>query len=522
MSTPPLSINYAKNFTRNITTNIIALIINTLVGLLLVPFYLDTLGPAAYALIPLATTVTSYVTLIIDTINAAVARFLTIELQCGKLQTANETYSTSFTILIGTVLICIPIGVLVSILAPTIFETGTLAHAEVILFFILIIGSALISTLRSNFMAILFSYNRLDLRNAVTISQTVLQVGLIVVLFLSAGVTLTAVGFAYLTAAFTAFILAYVLARMQRSGLHYQLRDCRRNRIKELGSLTGFLLFDRFGCMLQGQIALVVVNIYFGAVVQAEYSLVITWCSFLIVLAGVVTTTISPKVYSLIGANDDTGAVKFCAMFTKIVGLLAALPIALLCIFAPQIMTIWVGAEYAKLAPLVWCLIPITYFSITISSHNPLAIAKNRMEFPAFLNVAVGLLYLVLALVLPVVFDIGYFGVAFAYMFTIFINYGFFSPIYYARIAGAPTFLFVRKNLYGVVGMICLMAAGVMYTHYVLVDSILLLIVSGFAISAAYLLSVWVFVFSKEEKRMAVGCFPEWVQKFGVWKKLIT
>ncbi|MBP3663981.1 MAG: hypothetical protein J6J03_02350, partial [Tyzzerella sp.] len=111
---------------------------------------------------------------------------------------------------------------------------------------------------------------------------------------------------------------------------------------------------------------------------------------------------------------------------------------------------------------------------------------------------------------------------AFAYMFTIFINYGFFSPIYYARIAGAPTFLFVRKNLYGVAGMICLMAAGVLYTHFVLVDSILLLIVSGFAISAAYLLSVWVFGLSKEEKRMAVGCFPEWVQKFGVWKKLIT
>ena len=70
--------------------------------------------------------------------------------------------------------------------------------------------------------------------------------------------------------------------------------------------------------------------------------------------------------------------------------------------------------------------------------------------------------------------------------------------------------------------MICLMAAGVLYTHFVLVDSILLLIVSGFAISAAYLLSVWVFGLSKEEKRMAVGCFPEWVQKFGVWKKLIA
>ena len=518
MTNSPLSINYAKNFTRNITTNIIAFIINTLVGLLLVPFYLDTLGPVAYALIPLATTVTSYVTLIIDIINIAVARYLTIELQCGKLQTANETYSTSFTILIAAVLICIPVGILVSILAPTIFETGTIAHAEVTLFFILIIGSALLSTLRSNFMAILFAYNRLDLRNAVTISQTVLQVGLIIVLFLSVGVTLTVVGLAYLTAALFAFILAYVLARMQRSGLNYQLRDCKRSRIKELGSLGGLLLFDRFGGMLQGQIALVVVNIYFGAVFQADYSLVITWQTFILTLSSIVTTTISPKVYSLVGVGDDAEAVKFCAMFTKVVGLLAALPIALLCIFAPQIMSLWVGDEYAKLVPLVWCLIPITYFCITISSHNPLAIAKNRMQFPAFLNVAVGLLYLVLALALPVLFDIGYYGVAFAYMFTIFINYGFFSPIYYARISGAPAFIFVRKNLYGVAGMIGLMIIGVLYTYLIPVDSIFLLIASGFLISIIYLIFLWVFGLSRFEKISVVSCLPEWIKKMGVWR----
>ena len=522
MPSAPITINYAKNFTRNITTNVIAIIVNTLVGLLLVPFYLDTLGPVAYALIPLATTVTSYVTLIIDTINTAVARYLTIELQCGKLQTANETYSTSYTILITAVLICIPLGLLVSILAPSIFETGAITDAEVTLFFCLIIGSVLISTLRSNFMAILFAYNRLDLRNAVTISKTVLEVGLILILFLSAGATLTVVGLAYLTAALFAFTLAYILARMQHSGLHYNLRNCRRNRIKELGSLTGFLLFDRFGCMLQGQVALIVVNIYFGAIMQAEYSLVITWCSFLIVLAGVVTTTVSPKVYSLVGVGDDAGAAKFCAMFTKMVGLLAALPIALLCIFSPQVMTIWVGAEYAKLAPLVWCLIPITYFSITISTHNPLAIAKNRMQFPAFLNVVVGLLYLVLALTLPVIFDIGYYGVAFAYMFTIFINYGFFSPIYYARIAGSPTFLFVRKNLYGIVGMLGLMMIGVLYTHFISVDSIILLIISGLVISAGYLVVIWVFGLSKEEKKLAVECLPRWVRSFWIVKKIIT
>lgn len=163
MSNNTFHINYAKSFSRNVITNIIALAISTLVGLLLAPFFLDSLGPSAYALIPLATSLAGYVTFIIDILNASVSRYLTIELQTGDTKKANETYSTSYAILLITVLICIPILLAVSFAAPWIFETGSITHTEVILFFIMILGSILVSTLKSNFMVVLFAYNRLDL-----------------------------------------------------------------------------------------------------------------------------------------------------------------------------------------------------------------------------------------------------------------------------------------------------------------------------------------------------------------------
>ena len=59
-------IKFSKQFSANLVTNIISLILSTLVGLLLIPYFIDTLGEAAYGLVPLATSVTTYVTLLID------------------------------------------------------------------------------------------------------------------------------------------------------------------------------------------------------------------------------------------------------------------------------------------------------------------------------------------------------------------------------------------------------------------------------------------------------------------------
>ena len=37
----------------------------------------------------------------------------------------------------------------------------------------------------------------------------------------------------------------------------------------------------------------------------------------------------------------------------KFVGLVMALPIALICIFSPQLLTIWVGEQFAHLSSLI-------------------------------------------------------------------------------------------------------------------------------------------------------------------------
>src|SRR5205823_6267830 len=67
-----------------------------LVGVWYVPFLVRQLGPAAYGLIPLATSLTAYMALITLGLNSAVGRYLTIALEQEDHPRANLIFNTSF------------------------------------------------------------------------------------------------------------------------------------------------------------------------------------------------------------------------------------------------------------------------------------------------------------------------------------------------------------------------------------------------------------------------------------------
>jgi membrane protein EpsK len=72
---------FAVQFPRNLAANIAYFLVNIVIGVLLVPYFIDTLGVAAYGLIPLATSITGYVAIVVQSLNTAVFRFLTVDLQ---------------------------------------------------------------------------------------------------------------------------------------------------------------------------------------------------------------------------------------------------------------------------------------------------------------------------------------------------------------------------------------------------------------------------------------------------------
>lgn len=325
-----LDIKFSQRFSSNLISNVVYFVLQFAIGLALAPFFLDTLGQSAYGLIPLATSVSSYVTLLISSVNASVSRFLTIDLQRGDVDAANKTFNTALFGSMTIVLILVPVSLTLAFFSPQIFSIGEIVATDVIILFALILLSVLIRAWSSNFMVTLFANNRLDLRNVVEITNYVIQVGLIVILFAVLGPSLVYVGIAYFVASIVAITMAFMMSCHICPHLSIRSSDFVWSSFKEIGNIALWMGFNMLGSLFYSQIGLMVVNIFFGEISGTQYSLCLVWGSLLINISGLLTNTFTPKIYSHHAAGDKMGLLKFTTFTIKIVGLFMALPIALI------------------------------------------------------------------------------------------------------------------------------------------------------------------------------------------------
>lgn len=508
----PFDIKFTQRFPANLLSNIIYFILNIIIGLALVPFFLDTLGSVAYGLIPLATSLTSYVTVIIDAINAAVTRFLTVDLQRSDIKRANETFNTAVFATLGVILCLTPVAIAAAWIAPSIFNIGDESVTDVFLLFAMVFGSVLIRTWSSNFMVSLFAYNRLDLRNYVNISNIGSQVILVVILFFFLGPSLPLVGVSYLLAAAAALTLSIIFSHRVNPHLRVSPTHFVRSRLREIGGVTGWIACSQLAFLLRYQVALIIVNIMFGEIAGTQYSLVITWSYLLLGLAGLVIDVFTPMCYSYRAKDDKIGLTRFTLFAMRCTGLAIALPIALLCVFSPQILTIWVGEEYAELAPLVWIILAPMIVRIQTSCTDPIFAAYLRVREPAIFSIAVGILNVILALLFPVIFNNGMYGVAYAGS-LILLMVGVFFLMFNAHVLQLPLGTFFRPIVTGVAALGILSIAGILYVSIIPVNSLPMLIMSGMLISIVYGVAVLRLVLKEDERKIVHSCLPTFADK---------
>src|SRR5215471_20469695 len=86
----------SSRFALNLATNMGKLVLTIIVGAWYVPFLVRKLGPSAYGLVPLASTLTSYMALITFGLEAAMSRSLAISLERQNYTAANVIFNVAF------------------------------------------------------------------------------------------------------------------------------------------------------------------------------------------------------------------------------------------------------------------------------------------------------------------------------------------------------------------------------------------------------------------------------------------
>ncbi|MHC1626918.1 MAG: oligosaccharide flippase family protein [Methanoculleaceae archaeon] len=499
---------FAAQLPRNLAANIAYFLVNIVIGVLLVPYFINTLGVAAYGLIPLATSITGYVAIVVQSLNTAVTRFLTVDLQRGDYAAANKTFNTALFGLTAVILLMVPVILVAAYFAPSIFNVPAGQETGVVLLFLGVSAAFLIRAWNGNFTVQLFAYNRLDLQNLVNLTNLIVQTGLIVLLFTFFGPDLALVGGAYLVGGVVASGVSIVLARRVCPYLQVSIRSFDRRRVRDLCEMGGWAVINQIGALLFLQIDLIVVNLLFGEMSAGEYAIALQWVILLRAVAGVLSGVLTPTIFSCYARKQTETLIRVTKSAVKLMGLAMALPIGLVCGLAPQLLTVWVGEGFAFLAPLMALLTVHLVVNLAVLPLFSINVAYNRVRVPGIVTLFMGIGNISFAVALPLLTGWGYYGVAAAGAIVLTLKNAIFTPWYATRVLGVGAHTFTRSMLPGVVATVLIGAVTATLGAVVQLSVLTTLAVIGAAVALVYLAAVWAFGLNGYERRLFESYLP--------------
>jgi len=504
-----VSKRFASQLPVNIVANMVYFIVSIIVGIVLVPYFVSTLGVAAYGIIPLATSITGYVAIVVQSLNMSVSRHLTVYLQQENYAAANRTFNTAIFGLSTIIALMVPVVIVVAVLMPILFHVPAGQENDVTLLFLGVCSAFLINAWSGNFTVQLFAYNRLDFQNLVNITNIIVQTGLIVLFFELYHPSLAVVGLAYLIAAISASIVAITLAKRVCPFLKLSISAFDRSRLKDLGGMGGWAIVNQIGSLLFLQIDLIVVNILFGSGIAGEYAIVLMWGMLMRSVASTISGVFTPMVLTYYAKGQIETLTKMMISAVKLMGLIIALPIGLICGFAPQILTVWVGAKYAFLAPLLMLMVIHLTINLSVTPLFSINIAYNKIRVPGILTFFMGLGNFGLAFALPLFAGMGFYGVAAAGAIVLTLKNAVFTPWYATKVMGIKPFTFTKSMLPGIIAAISLMIGSTIIGHFTSPTSLITLAFVGGIISIAYLSLIGMFGLSTSERMLFKSYIPE-------------
>ena len=502
-------------FSSNVFVNVAVFALNFVVGLLLVPFFINQLGVAAYGLIPLATTATSYVVVIADSMGAAMSRFMTGAMNKNDTEDANKTYSTATIGILMIVLILIPIMILLAWISPEIFDIATSSAHDVRFLFMAIFISMLINVAGYGFTSVLFAKNRIDYQASVKFVQIGLQTTLIVALFYIFPPSLVSIGIAYLLASVVALALVFILSKKVFPEGKVRRQNFNRCTFRSMMSLSAWETMDQIGSMLFAQASLIIANPLLGATEAGKFAIVIMMTGAIYALSSAIYVAIRPLVYLKYEEGKSDEMVKICVSGAKIGGTVMAMPMAFICVFSAQILMLWVGPGFEELSIILWLMFFVLMGNIAMYFVFPISTAYFKVKNRGIATVLCGILNIVLAVVFILYFDMGIVGVGLAWAISLAVKNWIFTPWYHAKITGKPLWVFYKPYVFFSSAFLLTAAIGLMLNTYFTVPTSFIVILTMISLwFLVHIVIVFRILISKSEKELVFMCIPERFRKF--------
>jgi membrane protein EpsK len=444
---PAIGFVQSRRFGLNLISNIGHLGLTMAVGVWYVPFLIGHLGPAVYGLVPLVSMLTSYMGLITIGFDAAAARQLMIALEHKEEDRANLVFNVALRAnLAFGLLMLIPASVAILFVdqvlrIPPGYETPTRW------LFAGVVAAFLMNQIKTPFSVSSFCRNRLDLGNVVAASETLVRVGLVAALFWCLTPRVEYIGAAIFLGTIVSAAGMIVLWRVLTPDLRIDLKLFDWSLLGNLCGTGGWVVVSQLGMMLYLHMDLLIANRLFGPEQAGRYAAVLQLPILLRSLSIAVGGIFAPTMFRIYARGEGDALVRYLKRAIKFVGLVMALPIALVCGFSEPLLNLWLGPSFGEMAPLLFLMAIHLCISLAMYPLYAVPLAAGRVKVPGLVTLGVGVVHLALALLLAGVLDLGVYGLALAGAATLTVRHLLFTPLYSARVLGRACGTFYRGLL---------------------------------------------------------------------------
>lgn len=420
-------------FVINVASNIGFLLTRLVVAIWMTPYLIGHLGIGVFGIIALAESMIAYIEILTFSFNAAVSRFLTVELNRGDTRAANTTFNTALFGMLGGIAIFMPVVWLFSLVFPRVFNVPAGFERDASWFFVIAVLAFCVGMVTSNFAVSTFAHSRFLVRNLVNLAALFARVGLIVLLFTFLPASLWHVALGMLLASLISMGGYVILWRRLTPDLGVRFRLFDRSKLRPLLRMGGWVLVNRVGVMLLRNVDLMIVNLTLGAAATGLLGIGEQVTRNIRNLVGAFGDVINPVILRKYAQGDARGLKQISLQGTKLMGLGLALPIGLISGFSRPFLSIWLGPSFEYLSPLLIAM--VSYMSVIFCVRPLLHIqeAHNKIRWPGIFTVVAGVINVVLDFV-AVWVGWGLVGIAVASLVAWSVKNVIFMPVYAAHI----------------------------------------------------------------------------------------
>lgn len=340
-------------------------VVTSLVGLFTVRELLKVLGAESYGLFNLVFGIALLFAFINSAMISSTQRYLSYHMGTEGVDTLKQVWKSSiFLHFIIGVFVCLLLLIFKNIFIFNILNINEDMISSAVFIYYGSIATVFITIMQSPFNALVLSHEKMSFYAWISLASAALKLAVVYILYILTSNKLENYTLLYFSSSFIIFAI-YVLYCKYNFSYIFAKTKLNPTLTKEIFFYSSWNLYGSFAAVSKSQGTNIILNIFFGVLINAAYAVTNTVSSVISTLINSVTAAINPQIYKSYAQKDNQRNFDLITYGSKYSYLFAVLLISPLYLSTEVIMELWLesvpdySVEFIKLtlvATVINCL----------------------------------------------------------------------------------------------------------------------------------------------------------------------